>query len=333
VTQRERTAGDLTIAVVDSHTGGEPTRVIVGGFPELDGTALADKRDDLVANHLTLARLIVDEPRGNEAMVAALLVEPQDPRCTAGVIFFDRSAVLGMCGHGTIGLVETLRWLGDVETGEVMIETPVGVITADINPDGTISIANVPSRRIADAITVEVPGVGSVTGDVAYGGNTFFLVRTPEFDLTQPIADLLADAAAIEVAVQAAGFPDVDHVELFGTPTRPDADSRSFVLCPSGTYDRSPCGTGTSAKLACLAADGRLAEGEVWIQESITGSRFSADYRWLDSDRSEIAPRITGSASITGRGELLIARDEVASGPRHRRSDMNRPQTHDLGSI
>lgn len=304
---------DLTISVIDSHTGGEPTRVVTGGFPELAGASLAERRADLVANHLHIARLIVAEPRGNEAMVAALLVEPEDPGSSAGVIFFDGEAALGMCGHGTIGLVETLRWMGEIDGQQVSVETPVGVVVADLNADGTISITNVVSRRIAKAVELEVPGIGPVVGDVAYGGNTFFLVTTPAMDLDRPIRELLASAEAIEAQVHAAGFTDVDHVELFGRPNHPDANSRSFVLCPSGTYDRSPCGTGTSAKVACLAADGLLEEGEVWIQESITGSIFSAEFTWSDRSKREVAPRITGSASVIARGELLMSAEEIRS--------------------
>lgn len=297
--------------MIDSHTGGEPTRVITSGFPDLAGTSLAAKRDDLAANHLTLASLIVNEPRGNEATVAALLCEPVDERCVTGVIFFDRSAVLGMCGHGTIGLVETLRHLGRITDASVFVETPVGVIEAQVNDDGSVTIENVPSRRLVEAVNLDVPGVGRIAGDVAYGGNTFFLVTSREFDLDRPVRDLLADADAIQRAAHQAGHTAVDHVELFGPPARTDSDSRSFVLCPSGTYDRSPCGTGTSAKLACLAADGKLGEGDTWVQESVTGSQFIARFTWVDAASGTIAPMITGSATITGRGKLLIGSDEL----------------------
>jgi proline racemase len=304
-------SGDLTISVIDSHTGGEPTRVVMSGFPSLAGDSVAAKRADLVENHMDVMRLVVNEPRGNEAMVAALLVEPQDPTCTTGVIFVDRSAALGMCGHGTIGLVETLRWLGRVEGPRVAIETPVGVITAELNDDGTVSIANVPSVRLASSVELDVPELGRVVGDVAYGGNTFVLVTSPEFDLYRPVRDLPVEAEAVARAAPRAGFVDVDQIELFGPPTHPDSDSRSFVLCPSGTYDRSPCGTGTSAKLACLAADGKLDEGDPWIQESITGSRFSARFMWDDRTEGRILPVITGSATVVGRGDLFIGRDEA----------------------
>lgn len=313
MTPTPATDHDLVIRVVDSHTGGEPTRVIIGGFPALSGTTVADKRADLVASHPHLCNLIVDEPRGNEAMVAALIVEPDDPMCATGVIFFDRTAVLGMCGHGTIGLVESLRWMGKLHASDVAVETPAGVISARVGLDGSVSIANVPSRRLAASVALDVPGIGSVVGDVAYGGNTFFLVSEPTFDLDRPMSSLLSDAVSILESSHLAGFPDVDHVELFGLPTLDEAHSRNFVLCPSGTYDRSPCGTGTSAKLACLAADGVLAEGDTWIQESITGSRFSATYSWSDPSRSEIAPVITGFASVISTAELLISASEIAT--------------------
>ena len=302
----------LTISVIDSHTGGEPTRVITDGFPALSGASVADKRADLLANHLALARLIVDEPRGNEAMVAALLCEPADPRSATGVIFFDRTSALGMCGHGTIGVVTTLGFMGRIESGEISIETPVGVVAAVVNPDGSVTINNVPSTRLATGVQLDVPGVGELVGDVAYGGNTFFLVTSRGFDLERPKRTLLAEADAIRLAAVGAGYVDVDHVEMFGEPTHPDSNSRSFVLCPSGTYDRSPCGTGTSAKLACLAADGKLEEGDVWIQESITGSQFSARFVWEDQGEGIIVPEITGSATVVARGELLIGPDEYA---------------------
>ncbi len=296
----------LTISVIDSHTGGEPTRVITNGFPSLRGDTLAEKRANLVNHHFDQASSIVAEPRGNEAMVAALLCEPNDERCITGVIFFDRSAALGMCGHGTIGLIETLRFQGKVGVGRVMIETPVGVITADVHEDGSISVANVPSRRLVSNVTLVAEGVGEVKGDIAYGGNTFFIVTEPHFDLNEPLRELTTHAFAIQDAVHAAGYTDVDHVELYGEPTKSTSDSRSFVLCPSGTYDRSPCGTGASAKIACLAADGKLDERELWIQESITGSQFALTFTWIDEYAGTIAPIITGSATVTAKATLFI---------------------------
>ena len=244
--------------------------------------------------------------RGSEPMVGALLVEPTDATSIAGVIFFDRSGPIGMCGHGMIGLVATLQHLGRVASGTHRIETAVGVVTSEVDETGAVTIANVVSRRLAAGVELDVPGIGPVTGDIAWGGNTFFLVTSPPISLDVDRVELLRVAGHVQSAAHQAGFTDVDHVELFGEPTVSAADSRSFVRCPSGTYDRSPCGTGTSAKVACLAADGRLAEGADWVQESITGSTFTATYEWIDRATGEIAPKITGRASVLSEGTLLV---------------------------
>jgi len=249
----------------------------------------------------------VNEPRGSDVMVGALLCEPSDESCVAGVIFFNNVGVLGMCGHGTIGLVVTLAHLGKIQPGEHRIETCVGVVTARLHTEGSVAVVNVPSHRQAKAVTVDVPGVGPITGDVAWGGNWFFLVNDHGQELTLANAEKLTDLAwRIRQAVNAQGFPEVDHVELFGPPQTAGADSRNFVLCPGKAYDRSPCGTGTSAKLACLAADGKLKEGESWEQESILGSTFAGSFRWLDREKGVIEPTITGTAFINAQSTLLL---------------------------
>lgn len=275
----------LRIPVIDSHTGGEPTRVVLGGVtPE---------------TLETYRRAILCEPRGHEVIVGALLVPPQDPTCAAGVIFFNNVGLLGMCGHGMIGLIITLRHLGRITPGVHHIETPVGIVTATLHEDGRISIQNVPSYRKATAIHA-----GGVTGDVAYGGNWFFLVSDHGLALTREnIPQLTQSCLAIREAVRASGHPEVDHVELFSPPHSPANHSRSFVLCPGGEYDRSPCGTGTSAKLACLAADGKLAADEIWRQESIIGSIFEASYT---TTQDAIIPTITGTAYITAESTLIF---------------------------
>ena len=303
------TAGGMArISVIDSHTGGEPTRVITGGFPALSGASTAERRADLAARFGWLRRAVVDEPRGSEAMVAALLVPPDEPGSLTGVIYFDRTGVIGMCGHGTIGLVETFRHLGRIGPGAYRIDTAVGRVEAAAAPDGAVTVRNVPSRRLEAGVSIDVEGLGGVVGDIAYGGNTFFLVSSPAVDLDQPVEVLLSVAKRILAALRQAGF-EADHVELYGPPTRPGAHSRNFVLCPSGTYDRSPCGTGTSAKLACLAADGELAPGEEWVQESITGSLFTARYSWYDEEREMVVPFISGRAQVVAEGDLLFPPD------------------------
>ena len=298
----------LTISVVDSHTGGEPTRVVLDGFPALRGSTLLERRADVAGRLRRLATAIVDEPRGNEPMVAALLTPAVDERCVTGVIFFDRNLVLGMCGHGMIGLIETLHRLGRIGPGEHLVETPAGTVPVVLAADGLVTFDNVASRLVEGHVEVDVPSLGRVTGAIAYGGNVFFLVATPTVDLDQPRAELLRIAADVLHSVHAAGFVDVDHVELYGPATSPAANSRNFVLCPSGTYDRSPCGTGTSAKVAALAAAGALDEGATWVQESITGSTFSVRYRWVDRATGSIVPTVSGSATVTGRAELFFRR-------------------------
>ena len=273
------------IPIIDSHTGGEPTRVVLGGVS-------AEELE-------TYRRAILCEPRGHEVIVGALLVEPKDASCAAGVIFFNNVGRLGMCGHGMIGLIITLRHLGRISSGEHRIETPVGIVTATLHEDGRVSIRNVVSYRKAKAVQA-----GGVTGDVAYGGNWFFLVADHGLELTREnIPQLTQASLAMRAAVHAAGYPEVDHVELFASPQNPANHSRNFVLCPGGEYDRSPCGTGTSAKLACLAADGKLAPDKTWRQESIIGSVFEGSY--TDTENG-IIPTITGTAFITAESTLIL---------------------------
>ena len=295
------------IHIIDSHTGGEPTRIVASGGPDLGRGPLTDRRDRLQRQFDHYRSAIVNEPRGSDVMVGALLVEPEDASCVTGVIFFNNVGYLGMCGHGTIGLIVTLAHLGKIKSGDHKIETPVGTITATLHPNGEVSVANVPSWRAKKAVTVNVPGIGSVTGDVAWGGNWFFLVEKHGQELTLANADKLTDFCwRTRQAVNAQGFPEVDHVELFGPPAAPGANSRNFVQCPGKAYDRSPCGTGTSAKLACLAADGKLAEGATWIQESIIGSTFSGKFRWLDRATGKVEPVITGTAFVNAEAILLL---------------------------
>jgi 4-hydroxyproline epimerase len=298
------------VTVIDSHTGGEPTRVVTGGGPELGRGTIEERLAIFREKHDRFRSAMVNEPRGSDVLVGALLCEPATAGCATGVIFFNNVGYLGMCGHGMIGVIATLEYLGVIAPGVHRIETPVGIVSATFHADRTVSVENVPSFRKKHAVKIEVPGVGQVTGDVAYGGNWFFLVQNHGRDLaTAGVEELTALAWQIRLAVNAQGFPEVDHVELFGPPSA-GGDSRSFVLCPGKAYDRSPCGTGTSAKVACLAADGKLAEGVTWTQESIIGSKFTAHYRWLDRAQGIIAPTITGRAHITGEATLILDDDD-----------------------
>lgn len=305
----------VRIAVIDSHTGGMPTRVVTAGFPELHGGTVAARRADLQRRFARLTRAVVAPPRGHEALVGALLVPPDSADAHTGVVFFDQSGVIGMCGHGAIGLAHTLRAHGRIGTGRHRLDTPVGAVAIECLADGRVAVANVPSRRLAHGIRLQVDGVGAVTADIAYGGNTFLLVKQPAIDLAQPPEALIALTRAILAAAHRAGHTSVDHVELLGPATVADAHARNFVLCPSGTYDRSPCGTGTSAKVACLAAEGELAPGEAWVQESVTGSVFTVTYQWLDRGSGTIAPRVVGSATLTAEGDLLVPAEVLDPDP------------------
>ena len=349
------------LEVVDSHTEGEPTRVVVGGWGEVAGATMAERRDELRRHHDALRRAVVCEPRGHEAVVGALLTPPVEPGSSAGVIFFDNAGYLGMCGHGTIGVVRTLDFLGRLGRSDaerrsdaeapaasvtsdspptrprartVRLDTPVGTVTAEIpaggdgggeeqgqdgavrdgwdRDEGAVTVINVPARCHAVDVAVEVPWLGRVTGDVAYGGNWFFLTGIGQLGglpLTRDeVGALTAATLRIRAALAAAGITgdggaEIDHVEVFGPPSGPWANSRNFVLCPGGAYDRSPCGTGTSAKLATLYARGEIALGQRWRQESITGGLFSA---WLTRDGDDLVPHVRGRAFVTGRTTLLF---------------------------
>ena len=309
-------ANQARIAVIDSHTGGMPTRTIVDGFPELDGATVAERSRDLDRRFPTLRRAVVMEPRGNEPMVAALLGPPDSAAAVASVVFFDRTDVLGMCGHGAIGVVHTLRALGQIGVGQHRLDTPAGAVDVECLEDGRIRLANVPSRRLAAGVELAVAGLGCVTGDVAYGGNLFFLATSPDIDLEQPLDALHAVAKAIQQACSEAAaerplMGEVNHIELMGRPKNSKAHARNYVLCPSGAYDRSPCGTGTSAKIACLAAEGKLAAGQEWVQESITGSLFTATYAWVDIAQGIVAPTIAGEAEIVAESHMLFRAEEV----------------------
>ena len=292
------------IRVIDSHTCGEPTRIIVDGGPDLGRGPVAGRRERFRREYDRVRSAVVNEPRGSDPVVGALLCDAENPYCAAGVIFFNNVGYLGMCGHGTIGLVATLAYLGRIKPGDYRIETPVGVVTATLHADGSASFTNVPSYRKAKGVAVEVPGAGIVTGDVAWGGNWFFLVEYQGMRLERSnIEPLTSLAQRIRTAVNLHGHPEVDHVELFGPAEDASANSRNFVLCPGGAYDRSPCGTGTSAKIACLAADGKLSEGEPWVQESVIGSRFTGRYRRVGD---AILPVITGTAHVNAEATLLL---------------------------
>jgi 4-hydroxyproline epimerase len=297
------------VSVIDSHTGGEPTRVVVSGGPDLGNGSLAERREVFRTRYDTFRSAVVNEPRGSDVLVGALLTEPTDPSCAAGVLFFNNVGYLGMCGHGTIGLVETLAHLGRITPGEHRIETPVGIVTARLQDSGEVSVRNIPAYRYAKGVSVTVDGHGPLTGDIAWGGNWFFLVEKHGQELVYANVAALTDftlrirAALERESITGKSGQEIDHVELFAPSPNPACNSRNFVLCPGGAYDRSPCGTGTSAKLACLYADNKLSPGQTWRQEGILGSYFDGTIA-LDGD--DIIPTITGRAYVNAEATLLL---------------------------
>ena len=291
----------MNTRIIDSHTGGEPTRLVVSGGPDLGRGTMAERLARFKAQHDAWRSAIVNEPRGSDVVVGALLCEPEQPDSAAGVIFFNNVGYLGMCGHGSIGLVATLAWLGRIRPGEHLIETPVGRIKARLHEDGSVSIANVPAYRLARQVAVQVQG-RTVHGDVAWGGNWFFLCEDHGLPLELGQVEALTEFAwALRQAlpdqgITGAGGAEINHIELLGPPADPAHQGRNFVLCPGKAYDRSPCGTGTSAKLACLAAEGKLAPGQIWQQESVIGSVFAASYQ--PGAEGQVLPTIHGRAHV-----------------------------------
>ena len=297
------------VRVIDSHTGGEPTRLVVSGGPDLGTGSLAGRLERFRSKHDDFRSAVVNEPRGSDVMVGALLCDPLDSASAAGVIFFNNVGYLGMCGHGTIGLVATLAYMKRIGPGAHKIETPVGTVTAILHENGEVTVNNVASYRSAADVSVDVPGYGKVRGDVAWGGNWFLLLHNHAMELTlRNVDELTAFTWAIRQALRDHGIAgadgeEIDHIELYGPSQLPGVDSRNFVLCPGKAYDRSPCGTGTSAKLACLYADGKIREGQTWKQESIVGSVFEGSVKVQDG---KVHPSIKGAAFVNAEAELVL---------------------------
>ncbi|WP_413431277.1 proline racemase family protein [Crateriforma spongiae] len=298
---------------IDSHTAGEPTRTIVAGLPDLGTQCVADRRRRLVQQQDAFRHLVLAEPRGSEILVGALLIDDLPDTQDTGVVFFNNVGPLHMCGHGTIGVAVTLAYLGRIDSGRHTIQTSVGPVQFELSDDlHTVRLQNVPSYRLAHDVAVTLDDGQTILGDVAWGGNWFFLTEHNDHPLTMPNVDALTiHCQQIKAALQRQGISgdqgrEIDHIELFqsvGTSA-----GRNFVLCPGGQFDRSPCGTGTSAKVACLAADGQLKPGQKWRQQSVTGTWFEASYE--AADHGQVIPTIQGDAWITADGTLLFDTDD-----------------------
>lgn len=316
--------------LIDTHTGGEPTRVVFN-----DGAFLPDGvNDDAIEIRRRLSqeadwirRSILLEPRGSESMVGALVTldnsgASSNDSLKASIVFFNNTGYLGMCGHGLIGVVEAMRYRGDLAPGEHRFATPAGVIVATLHDDNLVSFENVPSYRYRKNVRVRinVPASDSsggvrladeVVGDIAYGGNWFFLVKVDSVQANH-LASLMRYSLAIKSALQrdeitGADGAEIDHIELCQTYDDDPLGGKTFVLCPGGHYDRSPCGTGTAAKVACLVDDGELSLRQTWTQESIIGSRFTATHRIVDG---QTRVTITGRAFVNGETRCVFHNED-----------------------
>ena len=299
-----------TVRVIDSHTGGESTRVVMSGGPELGSGTMAERLNVLREEHDWFRSSVVNEPRGSDVLVGAMLCAPVNSENAAGTIFFNNVGYLGMCGHGSIGLAVTLAHVGRLQVGEHCLETPAGDVVLTLHDPNRVSVSNVPSYRYRSDVKLHVPEIGEVCGDIAWGGNWFYLLSDHGQTLDYENVDVLTDYTwAIRRELDAQGVRGangelVDHVELFGPPSdSAKADNKNFVMCPGKAYDRSPCGTGTSAKIACLIEDEKLAPGQIWKQESITGSIFEAH---ASVNKEQIYPIITGTAYVTSEASLYF---------------------------
>src|SRR5262249_50428869 len=210
-TRGQGSGGIRRVHVVDSHTGGEPTRLVVAGGPEVGRGAMVDRLKRFRTENGLFRSAVVNEPRGSDVVVGALLCKPEDPTCSAGVIFFNNVGYLGMCGHGTIGLIASLAHMGRIESGEHHIETPVGIVSATLHESREVTVENVVSYRKTANVAVDVPGFGTVRGDVAWGGNWFYLIEDHAFDLSLNNVEALTEFTwAVRQALNAAGITGDD---------------------------------------------------------------------------------------------------------------------------
>lgn len=317
-----------SIHAIDSHTMGEPTRIVTGGIPNIPGKTMAEKKEYLEKELDHLRTAIMHEPRGHNDMFGSIITAPINDGADFGIIFMDGGGYLNMCGHGSIGAITAAIETGMVEAVEpitkVGMDTPAGLVTAEAKvKDGKVqevSIINVPAFLYKQDVEVEMPNVGTIKFDIAFGGSFFAIVHANQFgmkvepnnanklkELGLELRDIINEK--IEIAHPTLGHINtVDLVEIYDAPTHPDATYKNVVIFGQGQVDRSPCGTGTSAKLATLFAKGELKEGEDFIYESILGTLFKGKIVGTGelAGYTTITPEITGAAYITGFNHFVI---------------------------
>lgn len=321
-----------TIQAIDSHTAGEATRIVVGGIPNIKGNTMPEKKQYL-EDHLDHIRTaIMLEPRGHNDMFGSVMTQPCDPDADFGIIFMDGGGYLNMCGHGSIGAMTVAVETGVVPMEEpvtkVVMEAPAGIIKGDVKVENgkvqSVSIFNVPAFLYKKDQEVELPGVGKVKFDISFGGSFFAIVHASQLGLkiepknAAKLTDMameLRDIINKEIEIQ---HPTLEHiktvdlVEIWDEPTNEKATYKNVVIFGQGQVDRSPCGTGTSAKLATLHARGELKEGEKFVYESILGTLFEGEIVGTTKvgEFDAVLPKITGSAYMTGFNNFLIDEDD-----------------------
>jgi 4-hydroxyproline epimerase len=318
-----------TFFCIDGHTAGNPVRLVVGGAPLLRGDTMSARRQDFLARFDWIRTGLMFEPRGHDMMSGGFLYPPTQADCEAGILFIETSGCLPMCGHGTIGIVTFALENGLItprEPGKLRLEVPAGVIDIAYETAGdrvtAVKIRNVPAYLAEEGITIDVPGFGPLTIDVAYGGNFYAIVEpqgayagidalgAAEILRLSPIVRTLVREKVEPVHPLDPTIRGVSHVLWADAPRAPDADGRNAVFYGDRAIDRSPCGTGTSARLAHLAAKGRLKVGDAFVHESIIGSRFTGrvEAQVELGERTAIVPSVEGSAIATGHNILWIDR-------------------------
>ena len=318
-----------TFFCIDGHTAGNPVRLVAGGAPLLRGDTMSARRQDFLARFDWIRTGLMFEPRGHDMMSGGFLYPPTQPDCDAGVLFIETSGCLPMCGHGTIGIVTFALENGLItprEPGRLRLEVPAGVIDIAYETAGdrvtAVKIRNVPSYLAEEGIEIDVPGFGPLTIDVAYGGNFYAIIEpqgayagvdalgAAEILRLSPIIRALVRDKVEPVHPLDPTIRGVSHVLWADVPRAPDADGRNAVFYGDRAIDRSPCGTGTSARLAHLAAKGRLKVGDAFVHESIIGSRFTGrvEAQVELGGRAAIIPSVEGSAIATGHNTLWIDR-------------------------
>ncbi|MCB1424971.1 MAG: 4-hydroxyproline epimerase [Zhengella sp.] len=321
---------------IDGHTCGNPVRLVAGGGPLLTGATMMERRADFLANHDWIRTGLMFEPRGHDMMSGAILYPPTRPDCDVGVLYIETSGCLPMCGHGTIGTVTMAVEHGLVRPktpGVLMLDTPAGPVKAEYTMDGEsvreVRLTNVPAYLHATGWEVECPVLGPLTVDVAYGGN-FYAIVEPQANYRDmadhSAADLIAWSPVIRQQLNERyrlahpEKPEIDrvtHVLWTGKPTVPGAHARNAVFYGDKAIDRSPCGTGTSARMAQLAARGALKAGDEFVHESIIGSLFRGrvEAEATLGERNAIVPSIAGWAVMTGLNTIFIDdRDPFSTG-------------------